>query len=209
MNRDRVLLLASGGMDSTVLAHYLLSKGKHIEVLFFDYGQHFKETEFRQLKKLLPNVLNESIEVLDIQKIYSKSESKMIQTTDLWNDEIHANDLYLPYRNLVFLTLASAYAQSNNISEIYAAFIDSNHVKEIDCSLDFFNNLNLLLGELGSVNIELPFKNMTKLEVAKLGVELGVDIASTYSCQVSPEFHCGACPNCVDRQNAIDLLLKE
>jgi 7-cyano-7-deazaguanine synthase len=204
-----VLLLASGGMDSTVLAYYLLNKGKSIKVVFFDYGQHFKDRELKQLYKSLPSELSESIEIINISNIYSNSKSKMIKTTDLWKENIHADDLYLPYRNLVFLTLASAYAQSNNIKEVYAAFIDSNHVKEIDCSVEFFSNLNNLLGNLGSTEIKLPFKNMTKLEVARLGIELGVDIASTYSCQVNREYHCGACPNCVDRQNAINELLKE
>ena len=130
----------------------------------------------------------------------------MIKKVNLWKENIISDDLYLPYRNLVFFALASAYAQSNGINKVYAAFIDSNHVKEIDCSIDFFNNLNLLLGELGSVTIELPFRNMTKLDVAKLGIRLGVDIARTYSCHVNPDYHCGSCPNCVDRQNALNSL---
>jgi queuosine biosynthesis protein QueC len=206
MNKETVLLLASGGMDSTVLAHKLLQEGYRIKVLFFDYAQHFRDREYAQLLKLLPTELSDNIVTIDISSIYNSSESIMIKQADLWNDVVKANDLYLPYRNLVFLTLASAYAQSNCIYTIYAAFIDSNNVKEIDCSMEFFKNLNQLLGDLGNVTIKLPFRNMTKLEVAKLGVSLGVDIASTYSCQVNSNYHCGSCPNCVDRQNAINNL---
>lgn len=43
----------------------------------------------------------------------------------------------------------------------------------------------------------------TKTEVAKLGLELNAPIEITYSCQVNSDMPCGACPNCVDRINAI------
>src|SRR5690606_8791711 len=65
------------------------------------------------------------------------------------------------------------------------------------CSSDL--NLENLLSEYGSVKIEMPFRNLSKFEVAKLGVELGAPIGKTFSCQASPTVPCGACPNCVDR----------
>ena len=54
MKSNTVLLLASGGMDSTVLAHKLVDEGKNVKILFFDYSQHFKDKEYSQMSMLLP-----------------------------------------------------------------------------------------------------------------------------------------------------------
>lgn len=200
------VLLASGGMDSTVLAYYLLKKGLYFIPLFLDYGQHCAQTEYKTLNKLLPKKVRDNIDIIDISKIYKNSDSRLIKKTDLWNEKITSEDLYLPYRNLFFLSVAVAYAQTRKINQVYAAFINSNHAKEIDCSMEFFKRLESIFIDYGSVKIEIPFKDLNKTEVAKLGIQLGVPIGETYSCQVNPENPCGACPNCVDRIEAINNL---
>lgn len=55
----------------------------------------------------------------------------------------------------------------------------------------------------------MPFRNMTKYEVAKLGIELKAPIGQTFSSQASPEIPCGACPNSVDRLNALKQIEQE
>lgn len=197
------VLLASGGLDSTVLAYDLLSEGKSIVPLFLRYGQHCAVKEYDTLCKLMPREYQENIEIINIEDIYAHSKSRMIIEANLWEDEIAADDLYLPYRNLLFLSIASAFAQSAEIKNVYSAFINSNHAKEIDCSLEFFTKLETLLSEYGSVQICMPYRDLSKREVAEIGLRLNVPIASTYSCQVNSSNPCGACPNCVDRINAL------
>lgn len=203
------LLLASGGMDSTVLAYDLAKQNKNILILFIDYGQHCKEKEFSTLKKMMPKHFLQNIQFVNISDIYKFSNSRMIKKADLWKENVRAEDLYLPYRNLLFLSIAAAFAQSLNIKKVYSAFINSNHAKEIDCSLKFFTELEILLKEYGSVEINFPYKNLTKYDVAKKGLSLGIPIDNTYSCQVHPNNPCGACPNCVDRINAINKLFED
>jgi 7-cyano-7-deazaguanine synthase len=65
----------------------------------------------------------------------------------------------------------------NGLIVIYSAFINSNHAKEIDCSMEFFTKLETLLESYGSVKINMPYREMTKLEVAKLGISLGTPVA--------------------------------
>ena len=197
------VLLASGGLDSTVLAYDLLSEGKSIVPLFLRYGQHCAVKEYDTLCKLMPREYQENIEIINIEDIYAHSKSRMIIEANLWEDEIAADDLYLPYRNLLFLSIASAFAQSAEIKNVYSAFINSNHAKEIDCSLEFFTKLETLLSEYGSVQICMPYRDLSKREVAEIGLRLNVPISSTYSCQVNSSNPCGACPNCVDRINAL------
>ena len=203
------LLLASGGMDSTVLAYELAKRKKNILILFIDYGQHCKEKEYNTLKKMLPTEFVNNIETVRIGDIYRYSKSRMIQEANLWKDDVKAEDLYLPYRNLLFISAASAFAQSLGIKTVYSAFINSNHAKEIDCSLKFFTELEYLLREYGSVEIKFPYRDLTKYDVAKKGLEFGIAIDKTYSCQVNSKNPCGVCPNCVDRLNALNKLIDE
>jgi len=197
------ILLASGGLDSTTLAYWLMNKNIDFDPLFINYGQHFKETELNTLKKVLPKHLLQRLEIVDVSSIYSGSNSRMIVPADLWNEKIEADDLYLPYRNILILTIAAICAQKKGRSVVYSAFINSNHAKEIDCSNEFFNSLEIILKQYGSVKIEMPFRYFSKYEVAKIGIELNAPIGYTFSCQASPDIPCGACPNCVDRLEAL------
>lgn len=55
----------------------------------------------------------------------------------------------------------------------------------------------------------MPFRYKSKYEVAKLGIELDAPIGTTFSCQASAIIPCGACPNCVDRLEAIRQIEQE
>ncbi|WP_316832930.1 7-cyano-7-deazaguanine synthase [Pedobacter aquatilis] len=201
-SRDGVLL-ASGGLDSTTMAYWLADKGISFVPLFLNYGQHCADTEFETLKNVLPESYRDKIEYVDIQSIYAKSKSRFISPANLWEEEIVADDLYIPYRNVLMLTIGATFAQNLGLSNVYSAFINSNHAKEIDCSNEFFDKMENMLTDYGSVKINMPFRYFSKYEVAKLGIELGANIGATFSCQASPVIPCGACPNCVDRLEAI------
>jgi 7-cyano-7-deazaguanine synthase len=197
------ILLASGGMDSTTLAYWLDKENKDFTPLFINYGQHCVKTEYETLIKVLPPHLVNKIESIDVSGIYNGSSSRMIVPADLWKDKISAGDLYLPYRNLLILTIGAIVAQKKGYLKVYAAFINSNHAKEIDCSNSFFSALEPLLSDYGSVKIEMPFRELSKFQVAQLGINLQAPIGYTFSCQASVEIPCGACPNCVDRLEAL------
>jgi len=208
MNKDGVLL-ASGGLDSTVMAYWLISQQIQFVPLFINYGQHCVDTEHKTLKEVLPTSHVSKIEYIDISSIYKKSKSRFIQPANLWEEEVKAEDLYIPYRNVLLLTVAASFAQTIGFSNVYSAFINSNHAKEIDCSNAFFKKMEALLDDFGSVKINMPFRYHSKYEVAKIGIKLGAKIGNTFSCQASPIIPCGACPNCVDRLNALEQIQKE
>jgi len=200
------ILLASGGLDSTTMAYWLTQKGIRFSPLFVNYGQHCAETELSTLRKLLPKECLKHLIVVDVSSVYNGSESRLIQETDLWTEKIDKDDLYLPYRNILLLSIAAARAQSAGGGDVYTAFINSNHAVEIDCSAGFFEQLASLLRAYGGVRVKMPFRFKSKLQVARLGVKLGVPIGETFSCQVNSDVPCGACPNCVDRLEALSKL---
>lgn len=203
------VLLASGGLDSTTMAYWLISNKIEFVPLFINYGQHCANTEYETLQNVLPDSYASNIEVIEITSVYKKSQSRFIRPANLWEEDIQADDLYIPYRNVLLLTLGASFAKTIGLTNVYSAFINSNHAKEIDCSNEFFGKMEDLLAGYGSVKINMPFRYYSKYEVAKIGINLGARIGDTFSCQASPRIPCGACPNCVDRLEALKQLEQE
>jgi 7-cyano-7-deazaguanine synthase len=159
------------------------------------------------LRTVLPEEAAVRLVIVNISDVYEGSESRLIKEADLWRDEVHYSELYLPYRSLLLLSTGSAFAQSHGHKQVYAGFINSNHAQEIDCSTEFFLKLADLFTDYGGVQIEMPFRTWSKYDVALEGLRLGAPIATTFSCQVSAEVPCGACPNCVDRLGALKAII--
>lgn len=200
------VLLASGGLDSTTLAFWMMSKGVQFYPLFVNYGQHCAATELTTLRRVLPKRILSKLEIVDVSAIYAGSQSRLIRETDLWKEDITKDDLYLPYRNILLFSIAAARVQSAGGGNVYTAFINSNHAEEIDCSAHFFGRLSELLKNFGGVRVKMPFRYKSKAQVARIGIRLGAPIGETFSCQVNRSVPCGACPNCVDRLQGLAAL---
>ena len=202
----QVVALVSGGLDSTVMMYWLASKGIDFLPLFIDYGQHCAQTELQTLHLVIPSGIGNSISIIDIRCVYAGSRSRLIVAPDLWTENITADDLHLPYRNSLLLTTAAAFAESHGLEAVYSAFINGSCAREDDCTLAFFNEIGKLVERYGGVKIMTPFGAMSKSDVVRMGVDLGVPIDRTFSCQANPTTPCGACPNCVDRLEALETI---
>lgn len=198
----KAILLASGGLDSTTVAYQLAAADDDVIPIFFDYGQHCVDIEWNRVNEVLPAHMRRP-ERYNISDIFKGSPSRLIKEADLWNEEVKDDDLYIPYRTMLFFAAAAARAQTIGVLDVYTGFINSNHAKEIDCTAAFMNNLEGLTSNIGPVRFHSPFRYSSKKDVARAAVELGVPIGRTYSCQASSQFPCGACPNCVERLNAL------
>jgi 7-cyano-7-deazaguanine synthase len=197
------LLLCSGGLDSTTLAYWLSGRGIRFVPVFLDYGQHCAEKEWETLRQVLPPG-GGTLERIDVSDVFRGSRSRLIVEPDLWTENVIDQDLYIPYRTLLFFSIAAAFAQTRSIADVYAGFINSNHAKEIDCSAAFLNGLDALAESVGPVRFHMPFRSWAKSQVVAEAVRLGVRVGDTYSCQMFSDTPCGACPNCVERLNAIE-----
>ena len=198
----RALVMVSGGLDSTTVCHLLVKAGTVVHPIFFDYGQHCAETEWAKVKEVLPTEVLPP-ERINLSDIFKGSTSRMIVEADLWTEAVVDDDLYIPYRTMLFFAAAAARAQTVGILDVYSGFINSNHAKEIDCSTEFMNGLDELAVGVGAVRFHAPFGTWSKSDVVREAVKLGVPVGRTFSCQASSSFPCGACPNCVERLNAL------
>ena len=213
----KVLVLFSGGVDSTTaLALAIQEHGKdNVVALSISYGQkHTKEIEaankiaqFYQVEHLY----------LDLAKIFTYSNCSLLQHSDneipheSYNEQLNKTDgnpvsTYVPFRNGLFLSSAASIALSKGSNIIYygAHSDDAAGSAYPDCSKVFNNAMNQAIyeGSGHQLEIKAPFVEMTKADIVKIGLSLGVPYQLTWSCYEGNDTPCGTCGTCIDRQNA-------
>lgn len=226
----KILVLSSGGVDSTTcLAMAVKEVGaENVLALSVYYGQKH-DKEIQAAKKVAEYYGVRRME-LDLSVIFAGSNCSLLkQSTEDIPLESYAQQMeethgerpvstYVPFRNGLFLSSAASIALSHGCSKImYGAHADdAAGAAYPDCSLDFVNAMNqaIYLGSGNQLTIEAPFVSLTKADVVKKGLELGVPYELTWSCYEGGEKPCGKCGTCIDRQKAfekngvIDPLLK-
>ncbi len=208
------IVLASGGLDSTVTAYYVKKKLSYnpIIFLFFDYGQKtLKQEEFFARKQAL--LLKASFVKIDLTWIKKISRSLIhhgknvvISRKDL-NSTKKVGNWYVPARNTLFISCALAFAESLFLDgrhyDIFLGFKNEGQLHYPDTTSPFvraFNRLKKSAIQSDSL-ILAPLLKYDKDQVILLGKELGVDYRKTYSCYLGAgKKHCGICMNCRLRQ---------
>ncbi len=115
---------------------------------------------------------------------------------------------YVPNRNMIFLALAAAYAETNGVRDIYYGAQSHDMYGYWDTTPEFLARLNQVYGlnRQTAVCIKAPLVNHSKTDILRLGLELGVDYAQTWSCYEGQESACGRCPTCAERMQAFENL---
>ncbi len=205
------LVLLSGGIDSTTLAYYIKKKlNRELYAISFVYGQrHNKELEYAKYQAKILNVIEHK--TIDISFLRDLIKNSALLNKDMslptWEQaQKEMPSTYVPFRNLIFISIALAYAESNDIDEVYYAAQRQDYLGYWDCREEFVNKLNeiSLLNPKKQIKIIAPFVNLRKSEIVKIGLELGVDYRKTWSCYKGEEEPCGTCPSCVDRKRAFE-----
>jgi 7-cyano-7-deazaguanine synthase len=116
-------------------------------------------------------------------------------------DERNQPPTYVPNRNMVLLSLAAAYAEAIEVHDIFYGAQAQDEYGYWDCTAEFVEKVNsvLNLNRREPIKIHAPFVEMSKAEVVKIGLELGVDYLHTWTCYRGEKEPCGACPSCVER----------
>ena len=216
----KILVLSSGGVDSTTcLAMAVKEVGaENVIALSIYYGQkHDKEI---QAAKAVAEYYGVQRMELDLSVIFAGSNCSLLkQSTEEIPLESYAQQIeetggthpvstYVPFRYGLFLSSAASIALSHGCSKImYGAHADdAAGAAYPDCSVDFVNAMNqaIYLGSGNQLSIEAPFVSLTKADVVKKGLELGVPYALTWSCYEGGEKPCGKCGTCIDRQKAFE-----
>lgn len=214
----KVLVLASGGLDSTVLLHKAVKEygNENVAALSIFYGQkHKKEIEYLkwQVEKLgIKEVFFEDLSaVFKFNKNYSAliSGSEREITHQSYAEQLKTGErvsAYVPYRNGLFLSYAAAVALQIGAGIIfYGAHADDAAGRAYpDCTQEFIKAQQLAIkeGTGDAVIMEAPWGNIFKKDIVKAGLDLGMtqeDFEHTWSCYEGGDEPCGTCGTCIDR----------
>jgi len=204
------IIIVSGGMDSVTLLHYLIKKKQMTPALLtFVYNQkHKKEIVYAKEQASLLKCTNHLVLDLSLLKpLFSSSSlvSSHIQVpgmTEVTGDPQPST--YVPNRNMIFLSLAVAYAENFGVSDIYYGAQKHDEYGYWDTTSDFLELLNHVYGLNRKIKVQVkaPFINYSKTDILKLGISLGVDYSKTWSCYNGESLACGVCPTCAERLKA-------
>jgi len=207
-----VVILCSGGLDSTVLLHHAKDCGMSpIMALSVDYGQlHNREIDFAQEQARIAGV---DWRFVNARNVYEKIQNPLLGQGDIprgsYAEQQKGNHgavkTYVPNRNMIFLSIAAAHAIAHGISTIGISahkddFIDCAYP---DTSPEFIEAMNAALLTQG-ISVWAPFNLENKASIVKRGDDLGVDFARTWSCYSGEYYPCGVCGTCIDRAIAFE-----
>ncbi len=213
----KALVLFSGGVDSTTCLALAVKKygRENVVALSVSYGQkHVKEIEASQN---IASYYQVEHLFLDLSRIFQYSDCSLLSHSSAQiphhsyaDQQKETGDkpvsTYVPFRNGLFLSSAASIALSKDCGVIYygAHRDDAAGNAYPDCSEDFNRAMGeaIRLGSGDQLHIEAPFVNMSKAEVVRTGLELGVPYELTWSCYEGQDRPCGKCATCIDRAEA-------
>lgn len=206
MKKEKAVVVLSGGMDSTTLLYDVVNQGYDVKAISFNYNQkHKKELVCAQETC---NKLGLEHRVVSLEVLNQVAPSAL--TRDDWKvPEGHYADenmkqTVVPNRNMVLLSLATSYAISVGAEKLFYGAHAGDHDIYPDCRKEFVDAMreSIKLCDWSNVELEAPYWNIDKGDIAIKGKELGVDYSKTWTCYKGLELACGKCGACVERLEA-------
>ena len=200
------LIVLSGGMDSTTMLYEF--RARIALAVTFDYGSNHNA---REIACAVSNceALGISHLVIPLEFMGKYFESSLLSGADAipsghYDDE-NMRSTVVPSRNGIMLAVAAGLAESRGLSTIMLANHAGDHAIYPDCRPGFVDAMGKAIAEGTYEHLTLfcPYTNLTKSDIVKRGVELGVDYRNTYSCYRGGERHCGTCGTCTERHEAL------
>lgn len=204
------IISLSGGLDSSTL---LAQERENIQqCVFFDYGSKQNEREWRAASAVA-EYYNKPIVKIDARGLFVSFKSALLAHSEEEiqkgpYSKIEVSNAKVPFRNGIFVATLVGLAESLDCNTIYLAAHAGDHLLYPDCRPLFFFNFDELvrLYSGGDISIQVPFINKTKEEIGQIALALDVPTGLTYSCYNGGEEHCGVCPTCIERREALGLL---
>ena len=214
-DKKKAVVLSSGGIDSTTVMAIAKQEGFEIYSLSFFYKQrHSVEIEAARKVADVMGVKKHLIIDIDLRKIGGSAltdnnlDVPKYRKMQSMADEIPVT--YVPARNTIFLSYALAWAEVLQSSDIFIGVNAIDYSGYPDCRPEYIEafermaNLATKAGVEGKTKLKIraPLIHMTKAEIIKKGVDLGVDFSLTHSCYdpSSDGLACGECDSCIIRK---------
>lgn len=209
VGRDAVVLL-SGGLDSATAAAIAKQEGFRLHALSFDYGQrHVRELDSARSVAAFLQTESHRLIKFDLRAIGGSALTDQIEVPKQRSPAAIAQGIpvtYVPARNTIFLSFALALAERIDAADIFFGANQLDYSGYPDCREEYINafeqmaNLATKAGVEGKsrLTIHAPLLHMSKAEIIKRGLELGIDYRLTWSCYdpTSAGEACARCDSC-------------
>jgi 7-cyano-7-deazaguanine synthase len=207
--KPRSVVLLSGGMDSCVCAA-LAARDTDSAALHIDYGQRTAERERWAFERICDHlgikrrlvIRNEALGIIGGSALTDED----IEVPEA-GKEIGADIpvTYVPFRNAHFLAAAVSWAEVLDADKIYIGAVEQDSSGYPDCRPAYYQAFNEVIKagtREGRIQVVTPLIAMRKVEIVRLGMELGVPFDLTWSCYSREDKACGVCESCVLRRRA-------
>ena len=202
----KAVVLYSGGLDSTTCLAIAREDGFEPHALSFDYGQrHAHELELARRYATQAGACEHRVVQIDLRQFGGSALTADIEVPKEPPADAEIPLTYVPARNTVFLSFALAWAEVLGAFDIYIGVNALDYSGYPDCRPEFIAafekmaNLATRAGvEHNAFKIHAPLQQLTKAEIVRRGLDLGVDYALTHSCyDPTPQgLSCGRCDSC-------------
>jgi len=201
--KKRCVCIISGGMDSALSAKIAQVEGYEIIALHFNYGQRTegKELEaFRKVASSVNAVESYEIDLPFFEQIGASALTDKSIDVPTGGIEEGVPVTYVPFRNGIFLSIASAVAEKHGVNALYIGVVEEDSSGYPDCRESYIeqmqNAINLGTKEETDITIKMPLVALKKSQIVQKSLDLGVPLEDTWSCYKEEALACGVCDSC-------------
>lgn len=214
----KAVILLSGGLDSSTVLYKAIADGYECYAISFDYQQrHKKELDSALSVAEKAGVVQHQVIKFDLTQwggsALTDNSIDLPQERSLNEMSQNIPITYVPARNTIFLSFASAYAETIAAERVYIGVNALDYSGYPDCRPDYIQAMQQVFrlgtkqGREGNpINIVTPLIDLKKTEIIELGNKLGVPWELTWSCYSGGKVACGVCDSCRLRLAAFDEL---
>lgn len=208
----RAVVLASGGLDSTVTAALAREAGHELLWLTVDYGQrHAIEVERARQVAAAMGAAKHTVLVVNLRALAGSALTGDLPVPKDRHSAERSRGIpvtYVPGRNLVLLSLAAAHAEAEGASLIYFGANVLDYSGYPDCRPEFIRAFEAAVNagtkaaaEGATLRVRAPLLEMTKADIIRTGIRLGAPLHLTHSCyDPVGDLACGRCDSCLIRR---------
>jgi len=208
--KSRAVVLLSGGMDSCVCAA-LAARDHDAAAVHVSYGQRTEERERTSFLAICERlgihdklvVRNEALRAIGGSALTDGRIA--IPRAEAVGQSIPVT--YVPFRNAHFLAVAVSWAEVLGAEKVYIGAVEPDSSGYPDCRPAYYKAFNEVVKagtKEGSIEVVTPLITMLKVEIVRLGLELGAPFDLTWSCYSREDQACGVCDSCALRVRAFE-----
>lgn len=208
---EHAVVIASGGLDSTVLAFWLAALGTRLTLVSFDYGQrHRVELEYAAGVAALLKSPHETVDLTTLGALIGGSAltDRLVAVPDGHYTDESMRATIVPNRNAIMLDIAIAVAIARKADVVAFGAHSGDHAIYPDCRPEFVEQFARSVRTanegvlVDGFEVLAPLLSQSKADIVRLGSALGVPFERTWSCYRGDALHCGTCGTCTERREA-------